>query len=138
MEHLKYLSMLSYHYEYLGDKHHRSRYIRFRTNCPYFVFCVIFRHLGESLTPIEIFGDDCKCHSCYLSCDKCGKTVKTFSNHYVPQPELGSKEVGQMIVHHYDYNTPANSKPDWYKSYGILCVSCNIKDGQRKVEVTKC
>ena len=121
-------------YEKVGDSHYRSRYIRYKFTCPYFAYCTLtfyisnHLHLENLLTPFEVFGSCCNCPSCVLTCDNCDKSIGTYENFTAKF---------QLVVHHKDYNTLPNSGPDWYRSFGILCFSCNIKEARKRVALEK-
>ena len=121
-----YLEVLGILYEKAGDNHYQSRYIQYRTNCPYHSWCTLtgvintkppwlFEGFTELIfpEPYIIFGRECYCEKCCLNCDICGKKDPTINRN--------------LVVHHYSYKYPPYSVEDWYKYYGILCKSCNNK-----------
>jgi len=119
-----YLEQLQMLYDYVGDAHYQSRYIRLRTTCPYFAYCTLFYRIrlkikdGEFPSPYDVMGDDCRCENCLVGCDSCGITFPVYSKF------VNSR--ASFKVHHRNY-TPPLTDDEWKKSFAILCNSCHSK-----------
>jgi len=105
---------------------YRHQYLRYRFKCPYFAYCALSSNpliKGKGIpTPMEIFEDECLCHTCIMVCEKCELSVKTWDNY------RGTPNYRPMQVHHKNYDTLPNDKSDWYESYGFLCRKCNVQE----------
>ncbi len=123
----KYLQIIKELYERAGSKHYQSRYIKYRTNCPYYAYCTLsgkintkpdwmFKGFKELVFPdiFEVLKHDIRCSECVLSCDQCGKSEFVCNKMF-------------LIVHHVSYKVPPESREDWTKFYKILCGVCNHK-----------
>jgi len=109
---------------------YRSRYINHRMKCPYFTYCILnkslhsFLDVNESFpSPLHVFKEKCVCLNCVAACDVCGRSGSTLT-----------MIRDSLVIHHMKDGALPNSGPLWYKDFGILCVSCNIKDGWKKAK----
>lgn len=125
-----YFGVLLSVYEHFYIQDYHLAYMQYRTRCPFFIYCISVRYINKEIpgnplpTPFDIFGSDCQCSQCYLVCDNCQKTTETYSNNTVLVPLHRG-----FVVHHKEYSygaTPYHTL-NWYKSYGILCRSCNSR-----------
>lgn len=119
-----YIEQVQLLYDYFGDSHYQSRYIRLRTGCPYSAYCTLFFRISSKIrggnfpSPYEIIGDDCRCRECVVNCDNCGKSFLVY--------EKFVKSTYKFKVHHVTYVPPSN-EDEWIKSFAILCGSCHAK-----------